>query len=92
MTNEVDKRTANVLLNVISGARGDTVTLLPSQWLRYFDSREVPKLKDIRNNEGDITLVQVSKQAAVDYLKRTHGFKTRQELRQEIRDAYNSKV
>lgn len=92
MTNEVDKRTANVLLNVISGARGDTVTLLPSQWLRYFDTKEVPKIKEIRNNDGDITLVQVDKKTAVEYLKRTHGFKTRQELRKEIRDAYNSKV
>jgi len=83
---------ASLILNIISAHPREEVPLLPRQWKTFFPNGQVPALKRIRDKNGDISLIIISKQAAINYLKETYGFKTRAEIRKELKDVRRSDV
>lgn len=69
-----------MLLKVISSAKKDTVTLFKTTYREFFSIIQVPPIQEFEE------LVVVDKQTAVNFLKRTYKFFTREELHQELKE------
>jgi hypothetical protein len=67
-----------ILLRTLSSAKRDEVTMFKSTYREFFSIVQVPMIKDF----GELVLI--NRHQALDFLKRTYDFYTREELHQTL--------
>ena len=76
----------NVVLNLLARSKREIYPMFPWHYSRYFNRQDVPIVKTERNKDGDISIIYVEKQVAINYLKNQYGFLTQKEAEKEIKD------
>ena len=67
-----------VLLRTLSSAKKDEVTMFKSMYREFFSTIQVPVVQDF----GEIVLI--NRHVAIEFLKRTYDFYTKEELHQTL--------
>jgi hypothetical protein len=67
-----------MLLRTLSSAKKDEVTMFKTMYREFFSTIQVPTIKDF----GEIVLI--NRHVAIDFLKRTYDFYTKEELHQTL--------
>lgn len=78
MDREQINQAVYVLLRTLSSAKKDEITMFKSMYREFFSILQVPVIQDF----GEIVLI--NRHLAIDFLKKTYDFYTRQELHQTL--------
>ena len=78
MDREQINQAVYVLLRTLSSAKKDEVTMFRSMYREFFSIIQVPTIQDF----GE--LVVINKHVAIEFLKRTYDFYTKEELHQTL--------
>lgn len=86
----LDNRQVSVVLNIIYRHPRELVPFSPEMYDRYFNERTVPIEKTIRNRNGEVSVVMVKKEVALNFLKNRYNFINKSDLSKELNDAHSN--